>query len=344
MSVSEFRQDPVSGDWVLISTERAQRPGALEKAKREKFYQPKDGCPFEDPQATGHGQPVLAYLNGQEVPAGDDFQGEWTLQIVRNKYPALHHDGCRLPESKGPLKVAPADGFHELLITRDHERSFPQFSGEETQEVLKAYRTRYNQIAQDACSNYILIFHNHGPSAGASLYHNHSQIISTPILPPDVLDSIRGSDNFFREHGRKVHDVLIDWEIARATRIVYENEQFIAFCPYVSKTPYETRIYPKMSQPRFQDISDENIAHLADALNSVLKKIYYTLNDIDYNFYIHTAPVAKDPSLRYDFYTWHIEIVPRVKIDAGFELGTAVSINSIDPDEAAKQLNEMKAG
>ena len=121
---------------------------------------------------------------------------------------------------------------------------------------------------------------------------------------------------------------------------MFQNAQFIAFCPYVSKASYEVRIFPKTQQSRFEESGDDSLHDCAEALNDVLGRLFRALDDVDYNFYIHTAPVAKDPSLNYDFYHWHLEIMPRIPIAAGFELSTAISINPYDPDDCAETLRK----
>ena len=333
MAIAEFRQDLVSGHWVLISTERAKRKTS---AVVERLHQPKESCPFEDPVASNGGKPSLVFSHGKRT----SYSNDWTTLVVRNKYPALQEGVCGPVRQIGPFNVADAFGYHELVITRDHDRSFAQFSHEEVKEVLLAYRERYREIAQDDCGAYILIFHNHGKAAGASLYHHHSQIISTPILPPEVITSIAGAERYHRDHGKRVHDVMLEWELKEGKRIVYENGHFVVLCPYASKTPYEMRIFPKVGRPRFDDISDGELHALADALSVVTKKLY-ALDNVDYNFYIHTAPVKKDSTTDYSFYHWHIEVVPRVGIVAGFELATAIYINSMDPDQAAQELRKL---
>ena len=81
--------------------------------------------------------------------------------------------------------------------------------------------------------------------------------------------------------------------------------------------------------------------YLADAIGVVFKKIKKTLNDPPYNFFVHTASVNEDPDSKFhEFYTWHMEIIPKVKIAAGVEMGTGIDVNVIDPDEAAKLLRE----
>lgn len=340
MTIGEFRQDIISGDWVLIAPWRDKRP---EPEQKERFSQPIEGCPFEDPQLSGHGQPLLVYKNGKLIEPGGGLEG-WTVQIIPNKFPALISGEAGEVRQNGLFQTCNAIGRHELLITRDHEKSFAQFSQEEIEEIIRAYRERYRQIADEPATRYVLVFHNHGRTAGASIYHNHSQIISVPILPPEVMESIAGAERYHREHGEKAHDRMIDWELEQKTRIVFENEKFVVFCPFVSKTPYEMRLFPKESEPYFENLRDEDMPELAQALSIALRKIDVALDDPDYNFYIHTAPVFHDPSQRigYEFYHWHFEIVPRVKIEAGFELGTAISINQVDPDNAAAELREAK--
>ncbi len=316
--VHEFRKDIVSGDWVLIAPGRSRRPNADENNRQwEDSHQEKDDCPFENLH-------------------------DWVVAIP-NQYPALTPGVCGGPVQRGPFLIQPAHGFHELVITRDHERHFADFSTKETSGVLRVYQERYRAISGDECGDYVSIFHNHRREAGASVWHSHSQILSTPIIPPEVLCSLEGADNYFQQHGKTVHCILIEWESEQKQRVVFENEKFIVFCPFASKTPYEMRIFPKTHSPRFEQMSQEDVPQCAEALNSALRALSVALNDPPYNFYIHTAPVEKDPLVNYDYYHWHIEIVPKLKIDAGFELGTGLAVNPVDPDDAADKLrNSLK--
>ena len=339
---NEFRQDIVSGDWVLISTERAKKPSPQETIKPSQLYQDKATCLFEDPQKSDHRDPLLVYNKGQKVIWEAGSVNEWTTQVVKNKYPALKDGFCAPPRNIGPFLVADGFGFHELVITRDHDKSFAQFANEETAEVLKVYKDRYNSISQGECGDYVLIFHNHGSLAGASVYHNHSQILSMPIIAPGILKSIRGAKEFFERAGEKIHEMLIEWETEQNKRIICENEKFIALCPFVSRTPYEMRIFPKKKSSNFGDTQDEDLMSLAEILNKILRKLHTALNNPDYTFFIHTSPIKKDNSDLYDFYHWHIEIMPRFSIAAGLELGTNVFVNTVDPDDAAKLLREIK--
>lgn len=337
MAVNEFRKDLVSGEWVLVSSLRAKRP---HDGSRERLTQTATECVFEPSSLREQSAPLLIYDHGSSIPWSGDWTAPWTTAVIKNKFPALSEGVCGAPRQVGPYLAHDANGFHELVITRDHERHFAQFSVPETAEVLRAYRDRYLEIAKDECGDYISIFHNHGRAAGASVMHNHSQIISTPIVPPEIVRSLQGADEYFQQHRKPVHRAMIDWEEREDKRIVYQNEDFIAFCPFVSKAGYEVRIFPKRQLPRFESSTDAELNQCADALNAILRTLSAALDDVDYNFYVHTAPVLRDPLIDYDYYHWHIEVVPRIPIAAGFELSTAIYINPFDPDDAARHLRE----
>ena len=323
---SQLRQDLVSGDWILIAPGRARRPHQILKSGKRKIS-PKSSCPFENPKESGHGNPSLMY--------GD--LKNWRVQVVENKYPALTHKNiCSLITKKGPYSVTEGSGHHDLVISRDHCNNFVKLSKGDARQVFEAFRDRYLMLLNDKCLAYVLILHNWGARAGASVSHPHYQIVATPIVPPDVMHSLKGSKNYFQKNKQCVHCVMIEWEKKRKKRIIYENDGAIAFAPFVSKNAFEIRIFLKKHAPYFENTLDTEIDYVVDALQFCLRKLGKKLKDPDYNFFIHTAPI-KDKE-QYHHYHWHIEIVPKTNINAGFELGTGVEINEVDPDEAAALL------
>ena len=328
--LNEFRQDLVSGEWVLLATGRGKRSDSRHV---EDVYQSAEGCPFENPVESG-----------QEIAMTYPDDKNWKAVIIKNKYPALKAGACGPDMSFGPFKTHAAVGDHEVVIYKNHERRFDEFTPEEITDAVRVYKKRYLELSTKIeCTQYILIFHNHGAEAGASIYHPHSQIITMPILPPDVSRSIYGSYDYYKQNNKRVYDVILEWEMAQKTRIVYENSDFVVFCPFVSKYPYELRIFPKISHAHFEQMPENKDSVFADALYTGIQKIRRALGKPAFNFFIHTAPLASDINVKmHEFYTWHVEIIPHVKIDAGFEIGTGVEINVIDPDEAAAILKNVK--
>lgn len=332
--VSELRQDLVSGDWVVIATGRAKKPHNF-KSEPATFRQPQKSCPFEDLQSTGHGQPILKYFNQEGT--------DWTIQVVPNKYPAFNIKGvCHSFGKVGPYTMTNGYGFHELFILRDHKRySLSLYSKEELAELIKAYHERYSALAEEDCIQYITIFHNHGRQAGSSLAHPHSQLIAMPVIPPDVAGSLNGSKRYFHETGHCVHCLMIEFEKQDGKRIIFENKDFIVFAPFVSRAAFEMRIFPKKHQSSFSFLTDkEERMQLAEVLRVALVKLDKGLGDPPLNFFIHTSPVNSD---EFDHYHWHIEIVPKTSVWAGFELGTGIEISAIAPEAAAKFLKKVSA-
>ena len=340
---SELRQDIVTGDWVVVATGRARRPNAFASHAPERA-QSKSSCPFERLL----GEAVLVYERSGRPhyrPTAKDrrrLMTAWRLQVVPNKYPALRYSAlCPVSAPYGPYRVIDGVGFHEVIITRDHTRSLAGMTSAEAAVLMHAYRQRYLALKDEKCVSYISIFHNHGHAAGASISHPHSQLIAIPVIPPDVRRSLEGARAYRRRHRRCVHCAMIAFEKKDGRRVIYENRDFVAFCPYVSRSAFEVRIFPKRHQPEFEAIGDTEIREAADALRTALAKLARGLADPAYNFFIHTAPTAGGRGAAY--YHWHIEIVPKTAVWAGFEIGTGIEISTTAPEAAARFLRGIRA-
>lgn len=340
--ISELRQDIVTGDWVVVATGRARRSQDFVR-KDGLTRAPKRGCPFEAllPEALlvfdAAGEP---YRLTSKIRA--ELEKTWWLQVVPNKFPAFGRGSCQVLRKVGPYQAQDGVGFHEVVITRDHDRSPGMMNREELAILFKAYRARYLALKDEGCVEYISIFHNHGPEAGASLFHPHSQIIAIPVVPPDVGRSLRGSAAYFRAHGRCVHCAMIRFERRAGERVIFQNRAFIAFAPYISRTAFEIRIFPLRHNPEFESTGDEEISELAEVFKLILNRLYIRLKNPAYNFFIHTAPTSNGRN--HHHYHWHIEILPKTAVWAGFEIGTGIEISTASPEAAARFLRVPRSG
>ncbi|HUT96332.1 MAG TPA: galactose-1-phosphate uridylyltransferase [Candidatus Paceibacterota bacterium] len=326
--ISELRQDLVSGDWMIVATGRAKRPNSI-IGGRKKFEQKISDCPFENPQITGHGEPLLIYGK----------KNKWSLQVIKNKFPIVGRGQCPISYREGPYTVMRGVGFHEIVITRDHKKHLALMSIEKVAEVLKAYQERYISLMSHQCVNYVFIFHNHGREAGASIPHPHSQIVALTILPSDVKRSLNSAKRYYKEHHKCVHCKILKCEEEEKSRCVFRNKYFAVFSPFVPRVNFELRIYPRKHQSNFEEITEAERMSLAEALYQALYRLYKGFKDPAYNFFIHTAPCdGKD----YKYYHWHIEILPKTNTWAGLELGTGVEVITIKPEDVAKFLRSFK--
>lgn len=323
--MSEFRQDLVSGDWVIIAPARAKRPDELVKHREPRKPAPKNGCPFENLEKSGNA--IIA-----SVPKGKS----WRIAVIQNKYPALEHGArCATPLHHGIYLGKTGVGNHELVITRDHQKNFADLSPAAAAEVFAIFQARFTSAAKDACLSYISAFANWGPAAGASLWHPHYQIIALPVVPPHIAHSLRGSETYFAKHKRCVRCDIIRTELKEKKRIVAENRLAVAFAPYASKRPFEISVMPKSHSPFFEKTSAAAIRAVASLTQTVLRGMRKNLADPDFNFFIHSAPIDGNP---YAHHHWHIEIVPvnAASPPGGFEASTIININAVDPNEAAR--------
>lgn len=308
---SELRFDPVSKDWILIATGRARRPETF----AQKTLRRVQSCPF------------------CRLP------GKWFVKVIANKYPPFSPDDGLDRRKEGPYQVMNGVGFAEVIATRDHKRTMAQFSIPEIRQILDVYHERYLDLMNEKFVNYVSVFHNHGKTAGATIEHPHSQIVTHPIIDPDLKRSLAGSAKYWREHKKCVHCVMLDFDKKDGQRIVFENDDFLVVCPFASRIAFETRIYPKRHLAYFERLKDKEKDSLAGAFKMAFAKLYKALNNPDYNFFLHTAP---SDGKNYDHYHWHFEILPKTSTWAGFELGTGIEISTIEPEKAAAYLRKQK--
>jgi len=336
---SELRFDLASKDWVVIATGRARRPETFKKEKKVSQRTPKKDCPFckINTQKT----PTLILFKGKKVFLDLDGKvpGNWTAISIPNKYPAFVPSQELEQKIEGDLyQTVKAVGYHEVVVTKDHDKHLALMTNKEAEEVIDIYQSRALELAKKPFVNYVAIFHNHGREAGASIYHPHSQIITVPLIDPDLKKALSNSGRYFKKHGHCLYCQMIKWEKKVKERIVLENKDFIAICPFASKMAFQVIISPKKHFPYFDQITKGQKKNFAQALRMVLAKINKGLNNPSYNFYIHTAPCnGKD----YSSYHWHLTILPKTSIHAGFELGAGIEISTIEPEKAAAYLRKQ---
>jgi UDPglucose--hexose-1-phosphate uridylyltransferase len=335
---SELRFDLVSKDWVVIATGRAKRPEMF-KEKKERQEIPKRICPFCNIDTQN--SPTVIYCQGEKVDfkKGDKIPANWTTLSVSNKYPAF------IPTNKlnkhiegGIYQVMNAVGFHEVVVTKDHRRHLAQLPISAIKEVFSVYQERYLTLMKEKFVNHISIFHNHGPGAGATISHPHSQIITTPLVDVDLRNALSNSEKYFKKHKKCIYCVMDEWERKSKKRIIFENKDFLVICPFASKSAFEMIISSKRHKSNFEKITEEEKWQLAEAFQAALGKLYKGLNDPDYNFYLHTAPCD---GRNYKHYHWHWTILPKTSIWAGFEIGTRMEISTIEPEKAAEYLRKQ---
>jgi UDPglucose--hexose-1-phosphate uridylyltransferase len=328
----ELRKDPITGRWVIISSERGKRPNEFHDQRDKK----RTGfCPFCAGNERTTPNEILAYRdNGQPNGPG------WRLRTVPNKFPALQIEGSLNKQGEGIFDKMSGIGAHEVIIeSPEHTATLATLTQKAMEEVLWAYRDRMEDLKKDKRFQYTLIFKNEGIIAGATLEHTHSQLIALPIVPIQVQEEIDGSRRHYGLKERCIFCDIIRQEIQVKTRVVLETPLFIALAPYAPRFPFETWIMPKQHLSCYSCSTNEDYHDLAGILQNVLRRLDRALSNPPYNYIIHTSPFRDE---RNDYYHWHIELMPKLTNVAGFEWGSGFYINPTPPEDAAKFLREIK--
>ena len=204
--------------------------------------------------------------------------------------------------------------------------------------VLTAYRDRIVSLSEDPRFKYVLIFKNQGRSAGASLEHSHSQLIGLPIVPELVQEELSGGKFYYNYKERCVFCDMIRQELQQQVRVVLQNQEFLAICPFAPRSPFEIWILPKHHYSSYVDLGEGSFPRLAELFSETLKRLEAALGKVPYNFILHTSPIRES---QLSYYHWHFEIVPKLTLIAGFEWGSGFYINPTPPEDAAKYLREL---
>jgi len=334
--LSELRKDPITGRWVIISTQRGKRPSDFVRESVE--IKGKGICPF-CPGKEGMTPPEILVYGRKGT--GRDTPG-WTVRVVPNKFPALGIEGGLDREGDGLFDHMNGVGAHEVIVeTPDHNLTMATMSDRAVEEVLWAYRDRVVDLKNDRRFRYVLLFKNHGEPAGASLEHTHSQLIALPIVPKRVHEEVDNSKRYFDEKERCIFCDMIHQEIETEKRVILENDQFIAIAPYAPRFPFETWILPRQHSSAFENMPSPLYGSLARLLREFLVRLDTVLAKPSYNFVVHTSPIGKEMN---DYYHLHIEMMPKLTRRAGFEWGTGFYINPTPPEDAARFLREAAVG
>jgi UDPglucose--hexose-1-phosphate uridylyltransferase len=234
---------------------------------------------------------------------GDPDTPGWTVRVVPNLFPVFEH--------------------HEVVVsTPRHVRSFAQLDEEEIGGVATAWRER-SRSAREAGFPYVHALLNEGREAGASLPHSHTQLAWLSELPPVVLaEEENGSECSVCSH--------IAAELAASDeRTILELDGVVLLAAYGGRLPYELLIAPR-EHPGGNAYESDLLRTALTVLADALRRLHAMEGPVPLNAWLH------------DHGHWHIEVLPRLTVFAGIELGAGIYVNSLAPEAAAAALRDAK--
>lgn len=326
----EIRQDVTTGDYVIIATDRANRPLqgiSCSKAVLEVDKTPH--CPFCEGNESLTPPEVFAVRDHGRT----DTPG-WRVRIVPNKYPALHHQNHPSMAENPLFPKQPAMGVHEVVIeTPVHNGDFGRLSDSDICAVFRAISDRQKFFYNLPFVKSVALFKNHGPMAGSSLMHPHWQIATLPMVPPAISRRLERLDDFYKQHGQCILCKMAQEEIISDERILFEKSGMVVFHPFASRFPFETWVMPVIHAPTLVDLNENELEAFALALRDAVAIIQKALGPFEFNISFIDGANAIDPKRHFHFFA---RIIPRRNFIAGFELGTDTFMNTHAPEQTAK--------
>jgi len=307
--MAELRFDPINRHTVIIAPERSKRPKD-DFISTEEVSKTCPFCPGNEDQT-----PPEKFNNRDKVK-------NWTIRSFPNKYPAF---------TQSPY--GEISGIQDVIVDSDkHDINPGDFSLEHLKELLKVYKERIESIKINKNIKYILVFKNHGLMAGATLEHPHSQIVGLTFVPHAVKKSWQRLKKFYSQNNQCYYCSLID-----KTDIVFENGSFVLISPKEARFSYETWILPRTHQVHYEEITDQQLNDLSEIFSKLIKTLNVMLNKPAFNVILNSGLYDENSD---HFYHWNIQILPRISYQAGFECGTGMFINQVEPENAARELKK----
>jgi UDPglucose--hexose-1-phosphate uridylyltransferase len=320
----ELRKDPITRSWVRVGHQEEASTAGVD-------------CPL----CPGRLSNVPALL---ELPA----EGKTQVRVVPHFHPLYRIEGEaeRIPE--GIYDRMRPVGAHEIIIeSADHGQSFGTMSDAQIELVLQAYVNRLLDLKRDSRFKYVTVFRNHGASAGEEFDHPSSQVTATMFVPRRVLYELRSARAWYEEKERCVFCDILRQEEKQGRRIVDTQGEYVAFCPFASRVPFELWVIPRRHNHLFeQPKPGAKRRDLAALLGRTLRRVEKIAGS--YHMVLHTAPNLIHPkgelasywrTIAEDFH-WHFEILPIIGKGKSYSL-KEVYFNALLPEQAAEMLRQI---
>ena len=201
--------------------------------------------------------------------------------------------------------------------------------------LLACARTALVEAREAGQTDHLQVVQNWGGQAGARTNHLCIDLYDLPQIPHRIAEELGGAARFVIREGECPWCRLVRDEQRRPERLIWQDDDTVAFAPFASRSPFEVWVVPRRHEADFSRTTDAGIAATGEALRQVLGSLALTLDGPPYNLVLHTSPLREQVDATYH---WHWEIHPRLREIAGLELGTGLPVNPVSPEDAVEEL------
>src|SRR5580698_3165938 len=327
----ELRKDPITRSWVITGDDVPDIAPRTEP-----------GCRF-CPDSSQPPQLVASLSGAQGVP--------WTSRAVVHPSALYHVEGDALRRADGIYDRMTPVGAHEVLLENPrHDGHLWNASDFEVEQFLRLAALRIQDLKRDSRFKYISIFKNHGEGAGQEFDHPTSQLTATTFVPRRVLYELRSGRENYESKERCVFCDILAQEERQNLRILEVRGDYVAFCPYAPRVPYETWILPRTHESSFERTGSSRVGSVID-LAALLRRTLQRIRSVTEGFHLvlHTSPNTQHPSTTLGYwktldedYHWHIEILPILESKARSYTFKEIYYSPVTSETAVKRLRKAE--
>ncbi len=292
--MAEFRKDPLRGNWVVVDFKKTKTNSA-------------GLCPF---------CPGNEEMTPPSIREIRDHQGRWLLRCFSAANPVFQVEADENKRAEGFYDKMGNLGADELIVeSASHVKTLSAFDPSEVSLVVDMYTERILDLKRDDRFKYVLVSKNHGEGTGSFIFHPHSHVLATPIVPQQVAQELANSRNHYLLKERCLLCDVVSQETRQAKRIVTLTDRFVVLCPFASRVAFEVWIVPRLHTPAFEAWDDKATQEeFAEVYLDTMKRIEKV--SASYSVAIHTSPNTRDGFggenvSTADCFHWHVEILPR---------------------------------
>ena len=293
---SHRRQNLLTGEWVLVSPQRTQRPwqGQIEEPPRE------PGVAYDPDCYLCAGN---VRVNGANNPA---YTGPFAFD---NDFPSLSAESEVEADAQSLIRSEPESGCCRVVCySEKHDRPLADMSVAEISRVLGFLTSEFKDLDERPDISYVQIFENRGQMMGCSNPHPHAQIWATSGMPVEVTKELACQRAYMDKHGRVLLMDYLDAELKAANRLVCSNAEAVSMVPYWATWPFETLLMPRRHVTAQDEMSEQEIQGFASVLKTTLQaynRLFQT--STPYSLGFHPRP---GDGLEHPEWQFHMHIYP----------------------------------
>jgi UDPglucose--hexose-1-phosphate uridylyltransferase len=195
-------------------------------------------------------------------------------------------------------------------------RSLADVEEEEIAPIGLAWEQRIEAARADGYP-YVQVLLNEGREAGASLPHSHSQLVWLRQPPPEPARELANLE----DESCALCGLLAEYE-----PLMIDSAEGMGLLAHpAGRAPYELLIAPAEHRP---DGDADLFAAALRLLRSGIRRLRAVEGPVPINAWMHAGG------------HWHVEVLPRLTVLAGLELGAGLYVNPLPPEEAAAALGK----